>query len=265
MLFALKKYLGGFLMPLPFMLLLILAGLLLLWFSRWQKTGKTLITVSWLGLVLLSLQPVADALLLTTEKPYEKRYELITPAEVQQQELRYIVVLGGGFTYNPEWSPSANLISNSLPRVTEGVRLALRYPQATLIFTGGPGANSISSAEAAAQVAQSLGIPAERTLPLVLPKDTEEEAAEVKKMVGDAPFLLVTSANHMTRAKAFFDARGLHPIPAPANQLAVTTPLHSWEKTIPSAYYLSHSERVWYEGLGRLWQSVKSSDNEEQE
>ena len=58
-------------MPLPFMLLLILAGLLLLWFSRWQKTGKTLITVSWLGLVLLSLQPVADALLLTTEKPYE--------------------------------------------------------------------------------------------------------------------------------------------------------------------------------------------------
>lgn len=78
MLFALKKYLGGFLMPLPFMLLLILAGLLLLWFSRWQKTGKTLITVSWLGLVLLSLQPVADALLLTTEKPYEKRYELIT-------------------------------------------------------------------------------------------------------------------------------------------------------------------------------------------
>lgn len=212
MLFALKKYLGGFLMPLPFMLLLILAGLLLLWFSRWQKTGKTLITVSWLGLVLLSLQPVADTLLLTTEKPYEKRYELITLAEVQQQELRYIVVLGGGFTYNPEWSPSANLIGNSLPRVTEGVRLALRYPQATLIFTGGPGANSISSAEAAAQVAQSLGIPAERTLPLVLPKDTEEEAAEVKKVVGDAPFLLVTSANHMTRAKAFFDAR---PAPYP--------------------------------------------------
>lgn len=238
MLFALKKYLGGFLMPLPFMLLLILAGLLLLWFSRWQKTGKTLITVSWLGLVLLSLQPVADTLLLTTEKPYEKRYELITLAEVQQQELRYIVVLGGGFTYNPEWSPSANLIGNSLPRVTEGVRLALRYPQATLIFTGGPGANSISSAEAAAQVAQSLGIPAERTLPLVLPKDTEEEAAEVKKVVGDAPFLLVTSANHMTRAKAFFDARGLHPILAPANQLAVTTPLHSWEKPfLPRTIY----------------------------
>ena len=87
----------------------------------------------------------------------------------------------------------------------------------------------------------------------------------MKKVVRDAPFLLVTSANQKTRAKAVFDARGLHPIPAPANQLAVTTPLHSWEKTIPSAYYLSHSERVWYEGLGRLWQSVKTSDNEGQE
>ncbi|WP_317418714.1 MULTISPECIES: envelope biogenesis factor ElyC [unclassified Morganella (in: enterobacteria)] len=265
MLFALKKYLGGFLLPLPFMLLLMLAGLLLLWFSSRQKTGKTLITAGWLGLVLLSLQPVADALLLTAEKPYDKRYELITPAEVQQQDLRYIVVLGGGFTYNPEWAPSANLISNSLPRVAEGVRLALRYPQATLIFTGGPGANSISSAEVAAEVAQSLGIPAERTLPLVLPKDTEEEAEEVEKIVGNAPFLLVTSASHMTRAKAFFEARGLHPVPAPANQLAITTPLHSWEKTIPSAYYLSHSERVWYEGLGRIWQAVKTSDNDEQE
>ena len=56
------------------------------------------------------------------------------------------MVLGGGFTYNPEWSPSANLISNSLPRVTEGVRLALRYPQATLIFTGGR-AQTVSAAQ----------------------------------------------------------------------------------------------------------------------
>lgn len=263
MLFALKKYLGGFLMPLPFLLLVMLAGLLLLWFTSRQKTGKAMISVSWLLLVLLSLQPVADWLLLPAEKPYDKRYEIITPQVVQQQDIRYIVVLGGGFTWNPDWSPSANLISNSLPRVAEGVRLGLVYPHATLIFTGGPGMNSISSAEVAAQVAQSLGIAPERTLPLILPKDTEEEAAEVKKVVGDAPFLLITSANHMTRAKAFFDAKGLHPIPAPANQLAVTTPLHIWEKTIPSAYYLSHSERVWYEGLGRLWQAVKTSEKEE--
>jgi uncharacterized SAM-binding protein YcdF (DUF218 family) len=33
------------------------------------------------------------------------------------------VVVGGGYTWNPEWAPSSNLINNSLPRLTEGIRL----------------------------------------------------------------------------------------------------------------------------------------------
>jgi hypothetical protein len=43
------------------------------------------------------------------------------------------------------------------------------------------------------------------------PKDTEEEAAAVKQAIGDAPFLLVTSASHLPRAMIFFESR-----PAPA-------------------------------------------------
>jgi hypothetical protein len=27
----------------------------------------------------------------------------------------YIVVLGGGYTWDPDWAPSSNLINNSLP------------------------------------------------------------------------------------------------------------------------------------------------------
>jgi uncharacterized SAM-binding protein YcdF (DUF218 family) len=41
----------------------------------------------------------------------------------------------------------------------------------------------------------------------------------VKQAIGDAPFLLVTSASHLPRAMIFFQ-RGLHPLPAPANQMA---------------------------------------------
>lgn len=40
MLFTLKKVIGNMLLPLPLMLLIIGAGLALLWFSRFQKTGK---------------------------------------------------------------------------------------------------------------------------------------------------------------------------------------------------------------------------------
>lgn len=40
MLFTLKKVIGGMLLPLPLMLLIIGAGLALLWFSRFQKRGR---------------------------------------------------------------------------------------------------------------------------------------------------------------------------------------------------------------------------------
>lgn len=70
MLFTLKKYIGGMMLPLPLLLIIIALGLALVWFSRFQKSGKTLITVGWLVLLLLSLQPVADSLL----RPVENRY-----------------------------------------------------------------------------------------------------------------------------------------------------------------------------------------------
>ncbi|KLU19571.1 hypothetical protein ABE79_03805, partial [Proteus mirabilis] len=117
MLFLLKKYVAGFLMPLPLLLLIAFFALALLWFTRWQKTGKSLLTVVLVLLTLLGIQPVADTLLMPSEKEYQARYEL---RENSQQDVNYIVVLGGGFTYNPEWAPSANLLNNSLFRVAEG-------------------------------------------------------------------------------------------------------------------------------------------------
>ncbi|SFN60899.1 envelope biogenesis factor ElyC [Xenorhabdus japonica] len=257
MLFLLKKYIGSLLMPLPLIIIVSFAALLLLWFTRWQKTGKAILSLSWLILLLFSLQPIADKLLLPVEGKYVQRYEPDTTIPVSINPVQYIVVLGGGFTYNPQWAPSANLISNSLPRVTEGIRLYHLNPGAKMIFTGGKGVNAMSSAEIAAMVAQSMGIPVDDTIALKKPLDTEEEAAEVEKVVGQQPFMLVTSANHMERSLKFFEQRGLHPIAAPANQLAVTTPLYLWEKYIPSSYYLSHTERAWYETLGRIWQAIK--------
>ncbi len=107
MLFTLKKIVGGLLLPLPALLLLIGIGIALLWFSRFQRTGKLCVSLGWLLLTLLSLQPVADSLL----KPIEDTY----PTWRGEQPVNYVVVLGGGYTWNPEWAPSSNLINNSLP------------------------------------------------------------------------------------------------------------------------------------------------------
>ena len=112
MLFTLKKVLGGMMLPLPLLLLLIALGIALLWFSRFQRTGKLCVSLGWLLLLLLSLQPVADSLL----KPIEDKY----PTWRDEKRVQYVVVLGGGYTWNPNWAPSSNLINNSLPRLTRG-------------------------------------------------------------------------------------------------------------------------------------------------
>lgn len=83
--------------------------------------------------MLLSLQPVSDHLL----RPIENRY----PTWQGPQKVEYIVVLGGGYTWNPQWAPSSNLINNSLPRLAEGIRLWRANPGARLIFTGGVAKN----------------------------------------------------------------------------------------------------------------------------
>ncbi|WP_436875999.1 envelope biogenesis factor ElyC [Siccibacter turicensis] len=255
MLFTLKKVIGGMLLPLPFLLFMIGLAICLLWFSRFQKTAKSLLTASWLVLLLLSLQPVADGLL----RPIEDRYPTLHTSE----PVKHIVVLGGGYTWNPDWAPSSNLINNSLPRVTEGVRLWLANPGATMIFTGAPArTNPVSTAEAGARVAESLGVPRSRIVTLDTPKDTEEEAAAVAATIGSQPFILVTSASHLPRAMIFFRQQGLNPIPAPANQLAIDSPLNFWERMIPSPNWLMHSDRVGYETLGRVWQWLKGSSGE---
>lgn len=250
MLFVAKKMIGALLLPLPLLLLLAAVGLLLLWFSRRQTLAKILLTGSLGILLLLSLQPVSDHLL----APLENRY----PTLEGEHHAAYVVVLGGGYTYNPHWAPGSNLISNSLPRVVEGIRQWRLSPGAKLIFTGARAQdNPRSNASVAAEVARSLGVPAADIIELDKPKDTAEEALAVRKQVGDQPLILVTSANHMPRAMVFFKRAGLSPLPAPANQLAITSPLNFWERFTPSPLWLAHSERAWYETLGRVWQQIR--------
>lgn len=98
MLFNLKKFFGAMLMPLPLLMLLMGLALLLLWFTRWQKSGKTIFTLSWLFLLLFSLQPVADRLL----RPIEAQYQTYRGND----PVSYIVVLGGAIPTIPIGRPA---------------------------------------------------------------------------------------------------------------------------------------------------------------
>ncbi|MGL4858961.1 MAG: envelope biogenesis factor ElyC [Enterobacteriaceae bacterium] len=246
MLFIIKKCVGSLMQPLPLVLLIMGLALLLIWFTRWQRSGKSLLTLSWLMLLLVSFQPVADFWL----KPLERQYTTWQGG----QSVSYVVVLGSRYTYNPAWAPSANLSGIALARLAEGIRLYRQNPGSKLILTGGKAeGNPVSSAQVSEMVALSLGVPQRDIITLELPKDTEDEANTVNPIVGKQPFLLVTSASHLPRAMVIFNHRGMSPIAAPADQLAIDSPLNFWEQYFPAAHYLAHSEALWHESLGRIF------------
>ncbi|VTO21472.1 membrane protein [Klebsiella variicola] len=255
MLFTLKKIVGGLLLPLPALLLLIGIGIALLWFSRFQRTGKLCVSLGWLLLALLSLQPVADSLL----KPIEDSY----PTWRGEQPVSYVVVLGGGYTWNPEWAPSSNLINNSLPRPDGGHSPVAGESRIENDLYRRGGKNQ--PRQHGGGRGESRGEPRRTTQRYHRARSAERyrrgsAGGEARHRRCALP------AGHfgvpLPRAMIFFRHAGLDPLPAPANQLAVTSPLNPWERAIPSPVWLMHSDRVGYETLGRVWQWLKGGSGE---
>ncbi len=219
MLFALKKFISYWLMPLPFCLVALAAGIALIRRGKSPRLGWTLTVSALLLLMLASNKFVSHALI----RPLETQYPAI-PEIVADQPLpralvssHYIVVLGGGNGYSPGTS-AINLLSNAaLARVAEAVRLLRVLPDAKLIVTGPPVGAGAAHATVLARAAESLGIDRARIVYIENARDTEEESSAVSRLVGDAPVALVTSAWHMPRAMALFRNAGVRALACPAD------------------------------------------------
>ena len=157
-LFVIKKWLGQLLMPLPFSLSLLLLALLLLWFTRFQKTGKLLATCSLVIVAVMGMRPVSYELARGLEQSFP-------PFEISQHpDIEAIVVLGNGHVSDPAIPERAWQNNIALARTLEGVRLAQAYPQATLVFSGYVSGDPLSNAEVNARMAASLGIERSRMI-----------------------------------------------------------------------------------------------------
>src|SRR3712207_4023298 len=90
--FLFKKLVAPFLMPVPFSLLLVLSGLLLLWLTRRQRAGRWLATLGALLLLVLGYGFVSDRLLASLER----RHAPVADVSAAAGRVRWVVVLGGG-------------------------------------------------------------------------------------------------------------------------------------------------------------------------
>lgn len=238
-------------MPLPGLLLIGFIGLFILWFSKRKGFASFLLTLSLVGIFLLSFQPVTTPLLKSTERMYPSFIAPDVPVE-------YVLVLGNGHVVDDEISPISELSRAAVMRLTEGIRIYRMYPGAKLILSGYSGGTTVSHARMMARVALSLGVNKSDILLLENARDTHEEAIQTLNSVGNSNLVLVTSASHMPRAMEEFHNLGLKPTPAPTNYLAHSEIKQPWEKYAPKAKYLEQSERFWYEQMGRWFMDLKN-------
>ncbi|MGF1762094.1 envelope biogenesis factor ElyC [Aliivibrio kagoshimensis] len=250
--FELKKTLSSLLMPLPALLIIGILGLLLLWFTQRKTMASCLLSLSILGLFVLSFQPFSTSML----KPLEREFPTFLPTD---EPIEYIMVLGNGHVVDDEISPVSELSRAALMRLVEAIRIYRMYPGARLILSGYDGGSSVSHARMMAKVALSLGVTKQSIVLLETARDTWEEARQAAVFVQNSRMVLVTSASHMPRAMYEFRSAGIEPIPAPTNYLAHSAINQPWERYFPKALYLEQSERYWYEKLGQWWQQMRDS------
>ncbi|PJG60763.1 envelope biogenesis factor ElyC [Aeromonas cavernicola] len=256
-LFVIKKWLGQLLMPLPFALCVLLLALVLLWFTRFQKTGKLLATLALIMVTLMGMRPVSYQL----ARDLEQRYP---PFEISQHpDIEAIVVLGNGHVSDPALPERAWQNNVALARTLEGVRLAQAYPNAELIFSGAVIGDALSNAEVNARMAQSLGIPRTRMTLFENNKDTHDEAVSISGYLKGKTVALVSSATHLPRAMALYQQQGLNAVAAPtdytAKQSLVAQPLYSY---LPKGRYLMYSEAAIHEWLGVTWARLRGQVND---
>lgn len=257
--FLLKKFLSVWLMPLPFSLAALFVGLVLLGSTKQTNLGRFLLACGTFALLVFSNKFISTQLVRPLEATYPPIPELLNGVTLPTDlaSCRAVVVLGGGHGEMPGLAAIEKLSASSRARLTEGVRLLRVLPGAKLFVTGGGAPDHVSHAAVQADAAISLGIAPDRIVRLDRPRDTEEEAEALSRLIGDEPFALVTSAWHLRRATALMKNRGLHPVPCPCDFTARPANTLTWTDFLWDTESLGRSTRGISERLGFMWSQTR--------
>lgn len=216
--YPIAKALALLAQPSTLAVLCIIAGL---WLIRRDASRRSAWRLAWGGVLALlfgGLTPIGNVLVL----PLEQRFASVRAPEAGSK-VDGIILLGG---FEDGWVSSARRglgLNEAAERVTEGMRLAKRHPEAKVVFTGGVGGLLASGVEATGPVADFLvdsGIVRERLILEGRSRNTYENAIFTRDVVQPKPgerWYLVTSAFHMPRAIGLFRKAGFDVIAYPVD------------------------------------------------
>lgn len=215
MFYVVSKVVTFLLQPSSLLFLLIVVGLVLMTRTqRRRRLGTWLAATGAAGLFAAGILPLGNILIL----PLEQRYAGIAPP-APGEPIAGIIMLGGFEDGSVTKERGGVAINEAAERLTEGIRLALKHPEAKIVFTGGAGGLFPGGADAAAPIGQLLedwGLPRSRIVLEGKSRNTHENAVFTRDLVAPKPgerWLLVTSAYHMPRSVGVFRQAGFDVVP----------------------------------------------------
>jgi uncharacterized SAM-binding protein YcdF (DUF218 family) len=259
--FRLKNFLAPLFSPLSICVELMAFGLVLLIFSQKQRTGKFLVTLGLVVLVMCSYEGISGRILHTLESQYPPlqvaelmRYE---NREIGARSVKWVVVLASGVAGDPTLPIQLQISHYSRVRLMEGIRLHRLLPGSKIILTGGLGFDGPPESTTLSRVAEELGVAKSDMVLEVESRNTKDHPLYVRHIVKEEPFILVTSAFHMPRAMKLFVKQGLAPIPAPAGPWKPAKEFWSPENLFPTASGLRLAELAYHEYMGLTWAWIR--------
>jgi uncharacterized SAM-binding protein YcdF (DUF218 family) len=260
--FFLSKILWVFLSPGFLLALLLGTGLTLALSPRaaLKKIGQSLCFLAAFCFILIAVLPVGDWAL----TPLENRFAFHPPDHVDG-----IVVLGGDEQTEISEARGQSVALDSMRRYAEFAKLARRYPQAKLVFSGGSGVLFPNKHVLASDVAQAIiadmDVPIDRMIFEKESRNTYENAVFSANLVhpgASQKWILVTSAWHMPRAMSVFRKAGWNVYAAPVGYFTTgayrTYPLFCFDEQMHSLTLAVHEYvgLISYRLMGRtsaLW------------
>jgi uncharacterized SAM-binding protein YcdF (DUF218 family) len=226
-----------------------------------KRVGKYLLVLGIVFFLVFSSSPLSIALLARLENTY--------PPLLDTKELGSIdtiVLLTTAAWGDTDVPVTSQVGETTQSRLMEAIRLYQLIPGAKIVISGGPldpGGSSPAVCGIVGDLANALGIPKGRIVLEPNSTTTYENGVEVKKILGEKRFILVTSASHLPRAVAVFRKLGMSPVPAPADIRSIQHRPHfdasggrllkEIVSALPSSTHLVHSERALHEYVGFAW------------
>ncbi len=209
--FYLSKIVWGLFQPSSLVLILFAAGAGLKILGRSKRATRFFVAGALLY-AIFGFSPLAVWLL----APLEIRASAM--AAKNFDGAAGIIVLGGAIESSSSLAGGAPHLNESADRMTEAARLASRYPSLLVIFSGGSAnlfakKDTETESELARRFFQGFNIVPPRLKLEDRSRNTLENAVMTAKLLKPEPgqkWILVTSAFHMPRAKALFEAQGFH-------------------------------------------------------